>query len=97
LAHWQESLPFDQQSELFKKAHHHVEKQIKYIEERCDLLLMEDLAVRTTVELPLAMKAKKKPSEPHPKELRTTQTTSQPAKTLAWTDSICPSSLRPHG
>jgi transposase len=73
LAHWQESLPFDQQSELFKKAQHQLEKQMQYIKERCDQLLMADLAVRTTVELPPAMKAKRKPSEPHPKELHEAQ------------------------
>jgi transposase len=74
LAQWQENLPFDQQNELFKKVQQQLEKHIEYMKERCEELLMADVAVRTTVKLPPAMKAKsKKPSEPHPQELHEAQ------------------------
>jgi transposase len=73
LAHWQENLPFDQQGELFQKAQIRLEHQIEYMNDRCSKLLMADLAARTTVELPPAMKAKRKAPAPIPGELHDAQ------------------------
>jgi len=73
LAHWQENLPLEQQSELFKTVQTRLEKQLAQIKERCDDLLLMDLAARTTVKLPPSIKRKEKASAPLPGELHEAQ------------------------
>jgi hypothetical protein len=73
LSHWQENLPLDQQSELFQKMQIRLKNQIEHMKETGSCFLMKDLAVRTTVELPPAMKAKRKAAEPISGELHEAQ------------------------
>jgi transposase len=73
LAHWQENLPLEQQSELFQKVQARLEQQIERMKELCAQFLLVDQVARTTVELPPTMKGKKKTSAPVPGELHEAQ------------------------
>jgi transposase len=73
LSHWQETLPLEQQSELFQQVQARLEHQLEQMKEHCNQLLLKDQAVRTTVVLPPTKKGKKKVSAPLPGELHEAQ------------------------
>ena len=73
LAHWQEKLPLEQQSELFHQVQARLEHHVEQMKERCAQLLLKDQVVRTTVVLPPTKKGKKKAPAPMPGELHEAQ------------------------
>jgi len=73
LAHWQKTLPLDQQNELFQQVQIRLEKQIEHVKQRYAQLLLADQVVRTTVKPHSTKKGKMKANVPVPGELHVAQ------------------------